>query len=90
MNGLSGTLSHCKAGCHINEQCMNHIIYADEHCYTKALIFNPIKFVCIAFKACRFKLYCPTITIGTEPLTYVNQWRIQGGGGLPPPPLRNA
>ena len=29
MNGLSGALSHCKAGCYINEQCMNHIMYAD-------------------------------------------------------------
>ena len=32
MNGLSGTLSHCKAGCYINEQCMNHIMYADDIC----------------------------------------------------------
>ena len=30
MNGLSGALSHCKAGCYINEQGMNHIMYADD------------------------------------------------------------
>ena len=30
MNELSGALSHCKAGCYINEQCMNHIMYADD------------------------------------------------------------
>ena len=30
MNGLSSALSHCKAGCYINEQCMNHIMYADD------------------------------------------------------------
>ena len=32
MNELSGALSHCKAGCYINEQCMNHIMYADDIC----------------------------------------------------------
>ena len=25
MNGLSDALSHCKAGCYINEQCMNQV-----------------------------------------------------------------
>ena len=32
MNGLSGALSHCKDGCYINEQCMNHIMYVDDIC----------------------------------------------------------
>ena len=32
INGLSGALSHCKAGCYINEQCMNHMMYADDIC----------------------------------------------------------
>ena len=32
MNGLSSALSQCKAGCYINEQCMNHIMYADDIC----------------------------------------------------------
>ena len=91
MNGLSGALSHCKAGCYINKQYMNHIMYADDICvmvptaialqnllgvcfeYSIAsyLLFNPVKSVCIVLKPCRFKLYCPTVTIGTEPLTYV-------------------
>ena len=89
MNGLSSALSHCKAGCYINEQCMNHTMYADDICvmaptaialqklldvcfeYSIAndLLFNPVKSVCIVFKPCRFKLYCPTVSIGTEPLT---------------------
>ena len=30
VNGLSGVLSHCKAGCYINEQCLNHIMYGDD------------------------------------------------------------
>ena len=92
MNRLSGALSHCKAGCYITEQCINHIMYTDDICviapttialqklldvcfeYSIAndLLFNPVKAVCIVFKHCRFKLYCPTVSIETELLTYVN------------------
>ena len=32
MNGLSGALSLCKAGCYIDDQCMNHLMYADDIC----------------------------------------------------------
>ena len=32
MNGLSGALSLCKAVCYINDQCMNHLLYADDIC----------------------------------------------------------
>ena len=32
MNGLSGALSLCKAGCYIDAQCMNHLMYADDIC----------------------------------------------------------
>ena len=32
MNGLSGALSLCKAGCYINDQCMNHLMYVDDIC----------------------------------------------------------
>ena len=92
MNTLSGVLSHFKAGCYINEQCINHILYTDDICvmapraialqklldvcfeYSIAndMLFNPEKYVCIVFTPCRFKLYCPTVFIGTEPPTYVN------------------
>ena len=92
MNRLSGALSHCKTGCYINEQCMNHILYTDDICvmapraialqklvdvcfeYSIAndLLFNPVKSVGIVFTPCRFKLYCPTVFIGTESPTYVN------------------
>ena len=98
MNGLSSALSHCKAGCYINEQCMNHIMYADDICvmapiaialqmlldvcfeYSIAndLLFNPVKSVCIVFKPCRFTLYCTTVSIGIEPLTYVNTVKYLG------------
>ena len=30
VSGLSSALSHCKAGCYISEQCINHIMYADD------------------------------------------------------------
>ena len=98
MNGLSSALLHHKAGCYINEQCMNHIMYADDICvmaptaialqklldvwfeYSIAndLLFNPVKSVRIVFKPCRFKLYCPTVSIGTERLTYVNTVKYLG------------
>ena len=32
MNGLSGALSLCKAGCYIDEHGMNHLMYADDIC----------------------------------------------------------
>ena len=98
MNGLSSALSYCKAGCYINEQCMNHIMYADDICvmaptaialqklldvcfeYSIAndLLFNPVQSVCIVFKPCRFKLYCPTVSIRTERLTYINTVKYLG------------
>ena len=31
-NDLSNELALCKSGCYINEQCMNHVIYADDVC----------------------------------------------------------
>ena len=83
---------------YFNEQCMNHIMYADDICviaptaialqklldvcfeYSIAndLLFNPVNSVCIVFKPCRFKLYCPTVSIGTERLTYVNTVKYLG------------
>ena len=42
------------------------------------LLFNPVKSVCIVFKPCRFKLYCPTVSIRTERLTYVNTVKYLG------------
>ena len=32
MNGLTGALSLCKAGCYIDDQCMNLLMYADDIC----------------------------------------------------------
>ena len=32
MNGLSGAISLCKAGCYIDDQCINHLMNADDIC----------------------------------------------------------
>ena len=39
-----------------------------EYSNSNDLLFNPVKSVCIVFKPCS-KLYCLTVSIGTEPLT---------------------
>ena len=49
-----------------------------EYSIANDLLFNPVKSVCIVFKPCRFKLYCPTVSIGTERLTYVNTVKYLG------------
>ena len=43
-----------------------------EYSITNDLLVNPV------FKLCHFKLYCPTVSIGTEPLTYVNTVKYLG------------
>ena len=37
-----------------------------KHGITNDLIYNPLKFACMVFKSCRFKLYCPTVAIEDE------------------------
>ena len=32
IDDLSQDLAMCKSGCYINEQCINHVMYADEIC----------------------------------------------------------
>ena len=64
---------------------MNHVMHTDDICVmapraiaVQKLFFNPVKSVCIVFKPCRFKLYCPAVFIGTKPLTYVNTVKYLG------------
>ena len=33
IDNLSQYLAKCKSGCYINEQCMNHVMYADDICF---------------------------------------------------------
>ena len=46
-----------------------------EYGNTNNLIYNPLKSVCMVFKPCRFKLYCPTVAIGEECLKYVDTFK---------------
>ena len=49
-----------------------------EYSIANGLLFNPVKYMCIVFKPCRFKVYYPTVSIGTESLTFVNTVKYLG------------
>ena len=64
IDDLSQDHAMCKSGCYINEQCMNHVMYADyiiglqrmlDVCFDYSVrndtMFNPIKYVGIIFKS---------------------------------------
>ena len=42
------------------------------------ILFNPLKSVCIVFKPKGFKLLCPSVLIGSEPLRHVNETKYLG------------
>ena len=44
IDDLSNELALCKSRCYINEQCMNHVIYADDIC-----LLAPFKIECILY-----------------------------------------
>ena len=48
MNGLSGALSLCKAGCYIDDQCINHLMYADDICDLYVWYLSPVALSYIA------------------------------------------
>ena len=93
MDDLSVCLTHCKAGCHLNEIVTNHVMYADDislmapsaialqnmlnlcHEFSQSIyiIFNPIKFQCMAFEPSRFKLYCPVVYLNGNIIDYVEK-----------------
>ena len=37
------------------------------------ILFNPLKYVCIVYKPKYYKLFCPSVNIGSEPLRFVNE-----------------
>ena len=37
------------------------------------ILFNPLKSVCIVHKPKYYKLFCPSVNIGSEPLEFVNE-----------------
>ena len=40
--------------------------------------FNPLKLVCMAYKPKYYKLFCPSVNIGSEPLRFVNETKYLG------------
>ena len=65
MNELSGALSHCKAGCYINEQCMNHIMYADDVCVMAptAIALQKLLDVCFESSIAKDLLFNPVKSV---------------------------
>ena len=64
MNDLSGALLHCIAGC--NEQCMNHIMYADDFCVMKVtgIAWQQLLDVCFVHRiAKRFDIQPSALTV---------------------------
>ena len=92
VDDMSLDLALCKSGGYIDDQCMNHVMYADGICLLSPrdiglqrmldvcldfsirndIKFNPIKFVCVAFKPKSSKLYCPNVRLDYDILEYIS------------------
>ena len=61
MNRLSGALSLCKAGCYIDAQCMNHLMYADDICVMapSAIALQKLLDVCYEYGITNDLIYNP-------------------------------
>ena len=42
------------------------------------ILFNPLKYVCIVYKPKCYKLSCPSVNIGSEPLRFANEAKYLG------------
>ena len=42
------------------------------------ILFNPLQYVCIAYKQKYYKLFCPLVNIGSEPMRFVNETNYLG------------
>ena len=42
------------------------------------ILFNPLKSVCIVYKPKHYKLFCPSVNIGSVPLRFVNETKYLG------------
>ena len=45
---------------------------------TNDILFNPLKSVCIVYKPKYYKLFCPSVNIGSEPLRFANETKYLG------------
>ena len=63
IDDLSQDLAMCKSGCHINKQCMNHVMYADDICLlAPSFLFSPFLY-CIVFIRFFFSKKLPIVVV---------------------------
>ena len=62
MNDLSGCLTQCKAGCHLNETVTNHVMYADDICLMapSAIALQKMLNLCYEFSLSNDIIFNPT------------------------------
>ena len=92
VDDLSHELTLCKSGSYIDDQCMNHVTYADAICLMALnpidlqkmldvcfdFMFNPVKSVCVTFKLKNSKLCCPSDRLDSNILEYISQTKYLG------------
>ena len=73
IDDLSNELALCKSGCYINEQCMNHVIYADDLCLLapSAIGLQQMLNVCFNFSICTDMIFNPVLYIRLNSNSYV-------------------
>ena len=61
IDDLSQDLAICKSGCYINEQCMNHVMYADDICLLapSAIGLQRLLDVCFDFSIRNYIMFNP-------------------------------
>ena len=88
---LSNQLIACKDGCYFNDMCINHVLYADAICLlaSTASALQTLLDVCyglvltmtsylILFKPKAYKLYFPTVFIGSDALQFIIESKYLG------------
>ena len=84
MNGLTDELSNSYAGCYINDMAPTGTamqnLFDVCHNYGAAyvILFNPLESVCIVYKPKYYKLFCPSVNIGSESYKFVNETKYLG------------
>ena len=65
INDLSNELALCKSVCYINEQCMNHVIYADDICLLapSTIGLQQMLNVCFNFSICNDITFNPVKSV---------------------------
>ena len=65
IDDLSNELALCKSGCYINEQCINHVIYANDICLLapSAIGLQQMLDVCFNFSICNDIIFNPVKSV---------------------------